>query len=111
METLPLEVHKCSEEESDPVHIGRFNSSQTSSSRGRSRLPWSRAVPPYSRFCEICKNSGKEEKVFKSHWVTQCNSLSVAAKQACAKASLRSLLAEEEETHSDPEEESDVLDI
>ena len=57
------------------------------------------------------KNSGKEEKVFKSHWVTQCNSLSVAAKQSCAKASLRSLLAEEEETHSDPEEESDVSDI
>ena len=57
------------------------------------------------------KNSGKEEKVFKSKWVTQCNSFSVTAKQACAKASLRSLLAGEEETHSDPEKQSDVLDI
>ena len=111
METLLLEVNKCSEEESDPVRVGRLNSSQTPSSRDRGHLLWSQAVPPSSRFCEICKNSGKEEKVFKSHWVTQCNSLSVAAKQACTKASLRSLLAEEEETHSDPEEESDISDI
>ena len=111
METLLLEVHKCSKKESDPVCVRKLNTSQTPSSRDRGCLRQSRAVQPRSRFCEISKNSGEEEKVFKSHWVTQCNSLSVAAKQACAKASLRSLLAEEEETHSDPEEELDVSDI
>ena len=62
MEILLLEVHKCSEKESDPIRIGRFNSLQTSTSRGRSHLPQSRAVPPCSRFCEISKNSGKERK-------------------------------------------------
>ena len=77
----------------------------------RRLLPKSRAAPPPSRFCDICKNSGKEERIFKSHWVTQCNTLSAAAKQACAKASLRCLLAVEEDTYTNPEEESDVSDI
>ena len=96
METLLLEVHKSNEEESDPVRIGKFNLSQASS-RGRNRLSKSRAAPPRSRFCDICKNSGKEERIFKSHWVTQCHTLSAASKQACAKASLRSLLTKEED--------------
>ena len=80
METLLLEVHKSNEEESDPVHIGRFNLSQASS-RGRNRPSKSRAAPPRSRFCKICKNSGKEEKIFKSHWVTQCNTLTQTQKK------------------------------
>ena len=63
METLLLKVHKCSEEESDSVRIGRFNSLQTSCSRDRSCLHQSRAVPPCSRFCEICKNSAKSSNL------------------------------------------------
>ena len=39
------------------------------------------------------------------------SSLSSAAKQACAKASLMSLLVEEEDNYTDLEEESDVSEI
>ena len=110
LETLLLECSKNSDEDLETARIGRFNSSQ-SSSRNRGRFNKSRNTQSRNKFCEICKHAGKDERVYKSHWVTQCNTLSPAAKQACAKASLRSLLAEEDDHHSDPEDESDSTEI
>ena len=110
METLLLECSKNSDEDQETARIGKFSSSQ-SNTRTRGRFNKPKNTQSRSKFCEICKHAGKEEKVYKSHWVTQCNALSQAAKQACAKASLRSLLTDGDDQHSDPEVESDSSEI
>ena len=106
METLLLECNRT-EEDLDTPRIGKVTSFY------KNRFPNSKptSTKKSNKFCEICKHAGKDERVFKSHWVTQCNSLSAAAKQACAKASLRALLTENDECDSITEAESEASDI
>ena len=106
METLLLECDKDNEELLDSGRIGRFNSSRN---RGGQIKRNNGRLLNRNKLCEICKNAGKDKEIYTSHWVTQCRSLSNAAKQACAKASLRAFLAEE--VLSDPAEISDSSDI
>ena len=108
IETLLLECNKTADDSSDSARIGRFNSSRKR--ENHVRKTYNSRPQSSNKFCEICKNAGKEERIYTSHWVTRCNSLSNAAKQACAKASLRALLADDE-VFSDPEEVSDSSDI
>ena len=105
METLLLECNKT-EEDLETPRIGKFVSSN------RNKFQNSRSTNyKKTKFCEICKHAGKEERIFKSHWVSQCNSLSTAAKKACAKASLRALLTEDDDHDSNTGQDSEASDI
>ena len=108
IDTLLLECNRTGEDAIDSARIGQFNSQKK---RGNMTKNINTRTQYRSRFCEICKNAGKEEAVYTSHWVTRCRSLSNAAKQACARASLRALLADDDEVFSDHEEVSDSSDI
>ena len=119
MEALLLECNKKGDDDDEPARIGRFNSSrgrgtgrggrynnQTRSDRTQGAQPLNQ-----NKFCEICKHAGKDERVYKSHWVSKCNSLSSAAKQACAKASLRALLADDDSGNSDQDDAQELSEI
>ena len=106
IETLLLECNKSNDEIVDSARIGRFNPSRQRGNQNKR----TNNTPQNKKFCEICKNAGKEETVYTSHWVTKCRSLSNAAKQACARASLRALLSVDEGL-SENEEVSDSSDI
>ena len=103
IETLLLECNRTCVDATDSARIGRFYSQKK---RGNMMKNNNTRTQYRSKFCEICKTAGKEEAVYTSHWVTMCRSLSNAANQAYARASLRALLADDDEVLSEHEEVS-----